>query len=231
MNAHFVPFRALVLPLALVFGLAGAGAAGSPGPAAADASGEKWQPLFDGRTLGNWKASGFYGEGAVKVLNPFQEGSGAIVLEEGSFLSGITWTKEKELPRTNYEIALEAMRVEGGDFFCGLTFPVGESACTLIVGGWGGMVVGLSNVNEYDAAENETTTAMEFAPKRWYRIRLRVTPEKIEAWIDNRQMVELELADKKIGLRWGDIDKSLPLGISAYQTRAALRDLRLRRLE
>ena len=37
----------------------------------------------------------------------------------------------------DYELRLEAKRVEGGDFFCGLTFPVGKEYCTLILGGWG----------------------------------------------------------------------------------------------
>lgn len=35
---------------------------------------------------------------------------------------------------------------------------------------------------------------------------------------------------RKIGLRDTEIEKSLPLGISAYQTRAAIRAIRLRKL-
>lgn len=202
----------------------------SPADASASGRGGGWQSLFDGRTLAGWKPSGFYDEGTVRVEAPFRDVPSAIVMEPGAFLTGITWAREDDLPRRDYEIALEAMKVEGGDFFCGLTFPVGESACTLIVGGWGGMVVGLSSVDDFDASENETTAAMEFARGRWYRIRVKVTAERIEAWIDNRQLVDFEIKDRKIGLRWGDIDKSLPLGIAAYQTRAALREIRLRRL-
>ena len=52
------------------------------------------------------------------------------------YMTGITWTNE--MPRMGYEISLEAMRVEGSDFFCGLTFPVGKDYLSLIVGGWGG---------------------------------------------------------------------------------------------
>ena len=58
-------------------------------------------------------------------------------------MTGITWTNE--VPTNNYEISLEAMRVEGSDFFCALTFPVGNDPCSFIVGGWGGGVVGLSS--------------------------------------------------------------------------------------
>src|SRR3954471_3450347 len=65
------------------------------------------QILFDGKTLAGWKQSGFEGEGAVKVENPFRNGPGAIVLEQGTTLSGVTWIKGSALPRTNYEITLE----------------------------------------------------------------------------------------------------------------------------
>jgi hypothetical protein len=129
----------------------------------------------------------------------------------------------------DYEIAIEAMRVEGGDFFCGLTFPVANTACTLVVGGWGGTVVGLSNLDGVDAAENETSREMEFEDRRWYRIRVRVTVGRIEAWIDGRQVVNLSTAGRRLSLRPGDIQKALPLGISTYMTRAAVRDIVLRR--
>lgn len=186
--------------------------------------------LFNGKDLSGWKDSGFDGGGPVKVENSFRDGGPAIVLETGMFLSGITWADAAPPPKSNYEISLEAMKVEGSDFFCGLTFPVKDSACTLIVGGWGGTVVGLSSIDDLDASENDTTQGGKFELNRWYRIRLRVTDEKIEAWIDREKLVDLDLKGRRIGLRFGDIDKSLPLGIAAYQTRAALRDIRLKRL-
>ena len=186
--------------------------------------------LFDGVSLKGWKQSGFFGEGPVKVENSFRDSGPAIVIESGDFLSGITWADEKTLPRTNYEISLEAMKVEGNDFFCGLTFPVGKNACTLIVGGWGGTVVGLSNIDDLDASENDTTQGGKFEHNRWYKIRVRVTDKKIEAWIDKTQLIDLELKDRRIGLRFGDIDKSLPLGIASYQTTAAVREIRLKKL-
>ena len=188
------------------------------------------EALFDGKTLAGWAPSSFEGEGAVKVMNPFKDGRGAIILEKGTTLSGITWTRGGALPRMNYEITLEAMKLEGSDFFCGLTFPVGKSACSFIVGGWGGTVVGLSSIDHSDASDNETSQNMEFDSNRWYRIRVRVTDKKIEAWINDEQKVELETKGRIISLRPGDIQQSLPLGIASYMTRAALRDIRLRRL-
>ncbi len=198
------------------------GAAKNPAPPA--------ESLFDGQSLAGWTQSGFEAEGPVKVDPAFRDGRGAIIIEAGTTLSGLTWTRGTTLPHLNYEISLEAMRVKGSDFFCGLTFPVGSAACSFIVGGWGGMVVGISNVDHSDASDNDTTQGKEFADGRWYRIRVRVTDEKIEAWIDDEQMVDLEWKTRKLTLRPGDIQKSLPLGICSYMTRAALRDIRLRRL-
>ncbi len=189
-----------------------------------------WQNLFDGKTLTGWAQSGFDGEGAVKVENPFRGGGGAIVVEAGTALTGITWTKGSTLPKTNYEVEVMAMKLEGSDFFCGLTFPVGKTACSFIAGGWGGMVTGISSVDYSDASENDTTSGMTFVDNRWYRIRVRVTDEKIEAWIDDQQMVDLEYKERKISMRPGDIEKSQPLGLASYQTRAAYRDIKLRRL-
>ena len=194
------------------------------------ADGDDWKQLFDGNTLAGWKDSEFDGSGKVRVENSFRDSGPAIILETGAFLTGITWADESKLPRSNYEISLEAMKIEGSDFFCGLTFPVKNSACTFIVGGWGGTVVGISNVDDLDASENDTTQGGKFEHNRWYKIRVRVTDERIQAWIDKEQLVELELKGRRIGLRFGDIDKSLPLGIAAYQTKAAIREIKLRRL-
>ena len=181
-----------------------------------------WQPLFDGKTLTNWQSTKFIGEGAVKVEN------GQIVLEAGRNLTGITWTGP-ELPATNYEIALQAMRVEGHDFFAGVTFPVADSFCSLILGGWGGTVVGLSSINGVDASENETSQSVEFEPGRWYNIRIRVTPARIEAWLDERQIINQDLEGNKISIRI-EVDPSRPLGVASWRTKSALRNLRLRRL-
>ena len=121
---------------------------------------QAWESLFDGKALTNWQTSKFSGAGAIKVEN------GQILIEGGRSLTGINWGGPA-LPSTNYELALQAMRVDGNDFFAGVTFPVGDSFCSLILGGWGGSVVGLSSINDVDASENETSQAVTFDPKRW----------------------------------------------------------------
>jgi hypothetical protein len=181
-----------------------------------------WQPLFDGKTLNNWQSTKFSGEGAVKVEN------GQIVLETGRSLTGITWSGP-DLPTTSYELAFQAMRVEGGDFFAGVTFPVADSFCSLILGGWGGSVIGLSSINSEDASQNATSQSMDFESGRWYNVRLRVTPEKIEVWLDDRQIINQDLKGNRITIRI-EMEPSRPLGIASWKTKAALRDIRLHRL-
>jgi hypothetical protein len=176
--------------------------------------------LFDGKTLAGWKVTDFAGHGEVEVKE------GRIILGSG-IMTGITWTND--LPRTNYEVSLEAMRVEGSDFFCALTFPVGKEPCSLIVGGWGGGVVGLSSLDGQDAANNETTKYMNFESGRWYQVRLRVGGKKIEAWIDTDKVVDVDLTDKTVSIRL-EVEESKPLGIASWSTTAALRNIKLRRL-
>jgi len=178
--------------------------------------------LFDGKTLSGWKSANFGGEGEVSVRD------GRIVLEMGSSMTGITWTGG-ELPLTRYEISLEAMKLDGNDFFCGLTFPVGDAPCSLIVGGWGGTMVGLSSLDGMDASENETSRTMNFDRNRWYRIRVRVVPGRIQAWIDDDQVIDADTAGRKISIR-PEVELSRPLGIATWLTRAALRKIELRTL-
>jgi hypothetical protein len=130
----------------------------------------------------------------------------------------------------NYEIALDAMRLMGSDFFCGLTVPVGDTFCSLIVGGWGGSLIGISSLDGMDASENETTKFAEFQSGRWYRIRLRVTQKKIEGWIDKEKLIDVAIGERKIALRPGDIEMCKPLGVAAWQTSSALREMKYRRV-
>lgn len=189
----------------------------------------EWKNLFDGQSLAGWKRTEFLGGGNVHVEQAFRGGAPAIVVEKGDSLSGLNWTQE--VPKTRYEIALEAMKIDGYDFLCGLTFPVGDSFASLILGGWGGQVVGISSINNMDASENSTTKHMNFPKDRWFKIRMRVTPTRLEAWVDDTKMVDQDITGKKISLRFGEISKSVPIGLSTYQTSAAYRNIRLRRLD
>jgi len=199
-------------------------------PSPTDISKERgWKDLFDGKTLGDWKRTDFFKGGDVKVDPKFRGGAGAIVVSAGELLNGINWTKD--MPKTNYEVYVESMKIDGKDFMLGLTFPVADSYASLILGGWGGMVVGISSIDHLDASENETTKGITFENDRWYKVRLKVTPAKLEAWLDDKQIVDVKLKDKTISLRFGDIKKSIPLGLATYQTSAAYRAIKLRKLD
>jgi hypothetical protein len=91
-------------------------------------------------------------------------------------------------------------------------------------------LVGISSLDGFDASENETTKFMGFDKGRWYRLRLRVTEKRIEAWIGAEKIVNVETTDRKITMRPGDIELSAPLGLSAWQTGAAFREIKWRRV-
>jgi hypothetical protein len=192
--------------------------AAEPKPPAA----EGWRTLFDGKALQDWKITNFGGEGEVEVED------GSIVMGFGSSLTGISY--KGDVPTTNYEVSLEAQRLDGHDFFCALTFPVDKSHCSLIVGGWAGAVVGLSSIDGRDASQNETTRYMSFRNNQWYRIRVRVERERIQAWIDDERVVDQNIKGRSLDTRV-EVELSKPLGIAAWETRAALRNIRIRELQ
>ncbi|QDV55683.1 3-keto-disaccharide hydrolase [Rosistilla oblonga] len=168
-----------------------------------------------------WEPCNFGGDGEVE----FSENQA--VLEMGDPLTGIRLVKE--FPKDGYEIQFEASRLEGFDFFVGLTFPVAESHCSLILGGWSGAVIGLSNINGADASNNPTTREGDFDNNRWYRVRVRVAADRITAWVDDKQWVDQPRQGVEFGIR-GEMDPSTPLGIATYQCKVAYRKIQYRRL-
>jgi len=181
-----------------------------------------WTSLFDGKKLGGWQSSGFGTDGPIAV------DAGAITIGMGDPLSGITW--QREFPTDRYEIALEAQRTDGFDFFCGLTFPVGDDSCSLILGGWGGGLIGLSSIDGADASENDTTQYQEFETGRWYDVRVRVEPEAITCLLDGKEIVSQPRAGHEISIR-AEMFLCKPLGVATYATASRLRNLRYRRLD
>jgi hypothetical protein len=181
--------------------------------------------LFDGKTLKNWKVTEFGGEGEAHVED------GQIVVGAGSTLSGVNWAGGA-LPKVNYEIELDAMKISGSDFFCALTFPYKESHSTLVLGGWGGSLIGISSINGNDAANNEHTTTRDFPKGKWVHVKLRVTPNRIKAWLDRDEenpVLDVDTDGVEIGTR-ADIDAARPLGLSTFQTSAAYKNITLKKL-
>lgn len=172
----------------------------------------------DARPL--WTSAAFDYSGAVDITDSL------VTLNRGGYLTGITWTGP--VPRMNYEINLDTKRLEGLDFFCGLTFPFGDSHSSLIIGGWGGYTTGISSINGIDASENGTANAILFEENTWYHIRLQVSPQHIQAWVDDRKIVDLDTTGKIIGLR-RDVDASIPLSLMTYNTTGAMKNMTLMR--
>jgi hypothetical protein len=176
----------------------------APGP-------EKWVPI-DGAGDVEWD-----NEGRVMRIGV------------GTDLNGARWTGP--LPAVPYAVELEARRISGSDFFCGLTFPVrsGEECVSLIVGGWGGNLVGISSIDGMDASENSTGSQHEFEDQRWYRIRVEVGEERVQAWIDDRQVVDAHTEGQKLSLRAGPIEDCAPFGLATWLTSAEVRGVRWRK--
>jgi len=178
--------------------------------------------LFNGKDLTGWEVTNFGPQGPVYVSG------GSIVLGMGEGCTGITW--KKDFPEQNYRVTLEAKRVTGNDFFCGMTFPVGKEPCSLIVGGWGGTTVGLSSINSMDASENQTTSYMEFEKGKWYRISLLVYADTIRAMIDDKVIVNfVKSRNDKLSIR-PEVELSRPFGITSWYTTAELKNIRLERI-
>jgi hypothetical protein len=217
-----IVFLALVLALGLPLAAgqpAQRGGKAAPGAARAPVGGKS---LFDGRTLAGWKNADFHGRGKVYVKD------GAVVMEAGNDMTGITYTRG-DFPKTDYEFTIEGKKIEGDDFFCTTTFPVGDSFCSFVVGGWGGSLVGLSSIDFLDASMNETSQSKEFKSGRWYGVRVRVTRDRIQAWIDREQVVDLDITDKKLSIRI-ECEPCKPFGVATWRTTGAVRNLRVRAL-
>lgn len=176
---------------------------------------QDWLPIRD------WKATAFPNAGAVRW------DKSSVILNPGSPMTGITAPDFK--PKLNYEIRFSARRTAGNDFFCSLTFPYGESFATWVNGGWGGDIVGISSIDNWDASENETRTYFRFENGRDYRFRIEVREGSIRTFIDDRIVVDLAINGRTIGLRRG-MGPTTPLSIFSYNSGAEIRDVTYRLL-
>jgi hypothetical protein len=164
--------------------------------------------------------------------------AGVLVLGAGEPFSAVKYEGKADiLPREGYEIAWDAMRVDGNDFFASLTFPVGkpdkdgkDKCVSLVTGGWGGWVVGISSIGHQFASENESTRSVEFVTGRWYRFTLQVTPDVIRLLLDGKEQFKVDVRDKPLTMHPSEIQRCVPLGFSSYQTTGAIRNLQIRKL-
>jgi hypothetical protein len=64
---------------------------------------------------------------------------------------------------------------------------------------------------------------------RWYKVRIRVTKDRIEGWIDEERVVDVDTKGKKIDIR-AECELCRPFGIATYRTSALIREIRVRSL-
>lgn len=222
MSAHS---NASLRPLLAAFCLAFASACAAKGDQSASSdlpmpSPTDWRVLADWQNLDGWTE--IYGNQGLVAAR-----EGQLWLEMGTPLAGLRY--DGELPSSGYELQLRAARSAGSDFFLGLSFPVGEGACTLILGGWGGALVGLSCIDGRDASQNETRSWHNFERDRDYELRLRVDEQEIVFWVDGEHWFTVARGQHIFSLR-AEVQASAPLGLSSYATRARLGPLRMRLL-
>ncbi len=136
------------------------------------------------------------------------------------------------MPRTSYEICFEAARTRGDSNAGSIAFPLGVQACSWAIGNLG-KNCGLDVIDDLGDREpqNPTWHQYEFTNGRWYRFRLRVEPNRVQAWVEQEQVVDFAPAGHRVEL-WGDYEDLKPLGFYAARgSTARVRDIRLRHLK
>ncbi|QDV43693.1 hypothetical protein Enr13x_35500 [Stieleria neptunia] len=210
-------------------------------PTAAENSADKSEKTPWISLTGHWKACQFGGEGDVIIKDD------VIKLEHGDPLTGVVWTGPFEgdaaktganepasdsaqpLPRDNYEVRWECRRNSGYDFLCAFTVPVADQYISLVMGGWGGGITGISSIDGRDASDNETTMFMSYDDKKWYSARLRVETTKITVWVDGKELFSHPRADHEFDIRF-EMDPCTPMGIANFECDSQIRNVQLRRL-
>ncbi len=183
--------------------------------------------LFNGKDLSGWKAADIWGNGKVEALS-----NGVVSCGLGKPLTGLAYTNS--FPTMSYEVKMEAMRKEGSDFFVAMTIPVESNACTIVIGGWGGNLCGISSVNFLDASENQYSEGVALKNDVWYTLRVRVTPGLLEVFLnDTLYTAKVKFETSTVfTLRAGsDIDKTKPFGLATYETKALWRNLTVTPIE
>lgn len=157
---------------------------------------------------------------------------GTLTLTAGVPMTGVAYIGKTELPVRDYEVSFEARRVEGEDFFAALTFPVRDANthATLVVGGWGGRCVGISNIQYQSADENSSTSWVDFETGKWYRLRLEVRANRLKAWLDDKELFDVATEGQKLSLRFGDIEFCKPFGLATYSSVGEIRKLQITKL-
>lgn len=183
---------------------------------------QEWR-LLEAPLLQHWQSAGIEGEGSIAIA------ANEITLGPGQPMTGVKFTawSDLKLPLIDYAIEFEAMRVDGQDIFAGITLPIRsiDTCATLVVGGWGGGLVGISSIDGLNANENSTRGEHRFVNGQWYRFRLEVREDQLQGWLDERLVINASIKGRSISLRPGQIEQCVPFGVATYLTSGKVRGL------
>ena len=84
-------------------------------------------------------------------------------------------------------------------------------------------------IDDKDASDNDTNQLHSFKKGQWYDVRLQVTEQRINVWLDKKKIISQSLNGHKISIR-PEVELSRPLGFSSWETKAEIRKIRLRPL-
>lgn len=181
-----------------------------------------WEVLFDGRDLSAWKA-GVFGE-----FPEFDLAEDGVVIPQGVPLAGLTY--QGTPPTPPFEAVFDVTKEFGADFFFSVTFPVRGEHLTLVLGGWGGVVCGLSCLDGEDASGNDTRTLKNFPDGSRYRVTLAVTDERVRVGLDGEPLIDADLRGRELELR-PEVDPSVPFGVATFATQSILHGVSVRQLD
>lgn len=158
-----------------------------------------------------------------------------IIIHQGERLEGLKYVGGPAdllgASLDHYEIKLEVQRTGGHDILLGLTFPVGtKESASLVLGGWGGSVCGISSVDEADASGNAWKSIHSFEDGKWYAVALRVDDTTVAATLDGKPLFNVPRAGHHFGLR-AEVAPTAPLGLFTFGTSAKVRGFSVRQFK
>ena len=57
-----------------------------------------------------------------------------------------------------------------------------------------------------------------------------MTEAKLQVWLDDKMVIDCDLEGRKVSMRFGEIEMSVPFGICTYATTGVIRDVRIKPL-
>lgn len=173
-------------------------------------SGEQLE-LFDGQTFDFWDSGSFPSSGKVEIKD------GAIILQRGAPLTVLSW---RGIYRSvDYELQFEVKRFEGDSVRFGMVLPIQQSFVALMLGETAELCC-LDGASQKIAEK----TKLIFDTERWHPVRLRVTAEHIQAWVDDQEVVDQSAAGRQFSLP-RELVPAAPIAVMTQNATAAVRNI------